>query len=257
MGGRFFTEQARRCPVMSDMARLIIVDDEPELRRMAAEYLSGHGFKVRTASGGRELDAQLAAEPADLLILDVAMPGEDGFSIARRLRAGSGVPILMLTAAEELVERVVGLELGADDYLTKPFDLRELRARIRAILRRRTAGEPPAAAASAPVPAGSTVRFGRTRLDLEGCQLLRDDGTVLALTAMEFDLLKAFAENPNRVLTRDRLLTLAHNGDGEPFDRSIDSRIARLRRKIEDEPARPTVLTTIRGEGYVFVARKE
>jgi DNA-binding response OmpR family regulator len=233
------------------MTRIIVVDDEPELRTMVAEYLARHGFAPRTAAGGAELDALLAVAPADLVILDVNMPGEDGFAIARRLRAAGSLPILMLTAAGDVVDRVVGLELGADDYLTKPFDLRELRARIGSILRR--AASPPT-----PEPAGPAryVRFGRVRLDLHSHRLVRDDETAVPLTAMEFDLLKAFAANAGRVLSRDRLLDLAHNRGWEAFDRSIDIRVARIRRKIEDDPAKPSVIKTVHGAGYLFVAPK-
>ena len=237
---------------MATQARLIVVDDEPDLRAMLAEYLGKYGFAVRTASGGRELDTWLADESPDLLILDVNMPDEDGFSIARRIRAQSSVPILMLTAAGDVIDRVVGLELGADDYITKPFDLRELRARIQAILRRVTAPPPPQPVQPEPLPA-SHVRFGPLLLDLDARRLLQQDGTELEITAMEFDLLAAFAQNPNRVLSRDRLLDLAHNRDWEPFDRSIDVRIARIRRKVESDPAKPQVIKTVRGAGYIFV----
>jgi two-component system phosphate regulon response regulator OmpR len=232
--------------------RLVIVDDEPELRAMVAEYLGRHGYDVRTAAGGGELDACLADIMPDLLILDVNMPGEGGFAIARRIRARSDVPIVMLTAADEVVDRVVGLELGADDYITKPFDLRELRARIQAVLRRnaRTSEAPPAT-----TPA-SLVRFGDLWLDVDARKLSRDTGEALELTAMEFDLLVAFAHNPNRVLSRERLLDLAHNRDTEPFDRSIDVRIARIRRKVERDPAKPQVIKTMRGAGYMFVPSK-
>ncbi len=176
------------------------------------------------------------------------MPGEDGFAIARRVRAASDVPILMLTAAGDVIDRVVGLELGADDYITKPFDLRELRARIQAALRRSgRIAVPPAA------PTATLVRCGDLQLDLEARRLLRADGTVLELTAMEFDLLAVFAGNPNRVLTRERLLDLAHRNGGEVFDRSIDVRVTRLRRKIERDPGHPQVIKTMRGAGYMFV----
>jgi two-component system phosphate regulon response regulator OmpR len=244
MGGRSIGRSA-----ISDRRDILVVDDEPELRRLVAEYLGRHGFAVRTAAGGTDLDACLAQGVPDLLILDVSMPGEDGFAIARRVRAASEVPILMLTAAGDIVDRVVGLELGADDYITKPFDLRELRARIQAILRRTgRAAAPPAA------PSASLVRCGDLLLDLDAQRLLRADGTVLNLTAMEFDLLAVFARNPNRVLTRERLLDLAHRNDGEVFDRSIDVRVTRLRRKIERDPAHPQVIKTMHGAGYMFVA---
>jgi DNA-binding response OmpR family regulator len=233
---------------LAGSADIVIVDDEAELRAMVAEYLSRHGFVVRTAAGGSELDALLAARPADLLILDVNMPGEDGLAIARRIRAAGQTSILMLTAASEVVDRVVGLELGADDYLTKPFDLRELRARIGAILRRRPQAPPPSA------EPGRFVRFGRARLDMATSQLLEDDNSPQPLTAMEFDLLRAFAQNPNRVLSRDRLLDLAHNRNWDAFDRSIDIRIARIRRKIERDPTKPEVIKTVHGIGYIYVA---
>ena len=233
---------------MADSAEIVIVDDEAELRAMVSEYLSRHGFAVRAASGGSELDSLLAAHPADLIVLDVNMPGEDGLAIARRIRKASQTPILMLTAASEVIDRVVGLEIGADDYVTKPFDLRELRARIGAILRRRMQAAPP------PAEPGRFVRFGRARLDLAMSRLLHDDDTEQPLTAMEFDLLRAFAQYPNRVLSRDRLLDLAHNRNWEAFDRSIDIRIARIRRKIERDPAKPEVIKTVHGLGYIYVA---
>ena len=232
--------------------RLIVVDDEPHLRDMVAEYLSRHGFAVRTAADGVQLEAFLATEPADLVLLDIKMPGEDGLSIARRMLAASGVPFIMLTAVGDPVDRIIGLELGADDYIAKPFDLRELRARVRSVLRR-TARPIASNASGAAVASGERVSFGAVALDLAARCLLHPDGRVSKLTAMEFDLLRTFAENPNRVLTRDRLLDLAHHRDLEPFDRSIDIRIARLRRKIEEDPAKPQVIKTIHGSGYMFV----
>jgi len=236
------------------MPRVVVVDDEPELRKILSDYLGRHGFSVRAVAGGDALDATLATEDADLLILDIAMPDEDGLSITRRIRGRSSVPILLLTAAADLVDRVVGLEVGADDYVTKPFDLRELLARIRALLRRSELSVRPEAAPEKPPP--PLVQFGRVRLDVEARQLLQDDGEVVALTSMEFDLLNAFAQNPNRVLTRDRLLDLAHRPDAQPYDRSIDIRIARLRRKIELDPAKPEVIKTIHGTGYMYVRPK-
>jgi len=231
--------------------RLVIVDDEPEIRAMVADYLGQHGFIVAAAAGGAELDAILAKGKPDLVILDVNMPGENGFAIARRLRAKSDIPLLMLTAEDNVVDRVVGLELGADDYVPKPFNLRELRARIDAILRR-AAGRR-GTRLRATEAARSIVRFGELSLDLDARKLLRPDGGELELTAMEFDLLAAFAHNPNRVLSRERLLDLAHNRDTEPFDRSIDVRIARLRHKVERDPSKPLLIKTMRGAGYMFV----
>lgn len=249
--------------------RIIVVDDEPDLRDMIAEYLSQKGYAVRVANGGATLDVLLAAQPADLVLLDVTMPGEDGLAIARRLSDDESAPaIIMVTAAGEVADKVVGLEIGADDYITKPFDLRELLARVRAVLRRREALlAARRTAAEAAFPTGRTasgtasaaagdgdrkVRFGTAVLDLDARRLVRDDGTEITLTAMEYDLLHAFATHPNRVLTRDQLLDLAHNRNWDPFDRSIDVRIARLRRKIEPEPAKPQVIKTVRGVGYLF-----
>jgi two-component system phosphate regulon response regulator OmpR len=243
-----------------DTGRLIVVDDEPDLRGMIAEYLGRHGFSVRTAADGGELDVHLSGEPADLLVLDVNMPGEDGFAIARRIRARSTLPILMLTAADDVVDRIVGLGIGADDYLTKPFDLRELRARIRALLRR--AATPAAAAlpvSQQPAAAGdvkSKVRFGHMLLDLDAHRLIASDGTEMMLTTTEFDLLEAFARHPNRVLSREQLLDLAHDPDSDVFDRSIDIRIARIRRKVEVDPSNPQTIKTVRGAGYMFVPAK-
>lgn len=246
---------------MTNAARLIVVDDEADLRGMIAEYLGKQGFVVRAAADGRELDAYLVNDVPDLLILDVNMPGEDGLAIARRIRARSAVPILMLTAADDIIDRVAGLEIGADDYLTKPFNPRELLARIRAILRRVAlrAAEIPATAREAPEPRvdpGSRVRFGHMFLDLHAHRLVTSDGSELTLTTTEFDLLAAFARHPNRVLSREQLLDLTHSRPFEVFDRSIDIRIARIRRKVEPDPAKPQMIKTVRGAGYIFVPAK-
>jgi two-component system phosphate regulon response regulator OmpR len=184
----------------------------------------------------------------DLVILDLNLPGEDGLSLARWLRARQDVAIIMVTGAGAVVDRVVGLEVGADDYIAKPFDLRELRARIASVLRRARGGAAPKAAAS------GRLRVGECRLDLDTHQLYDAQVGEIPITGMEFDLLRVFAENPNRVLSRDRLLTLTRNRDWEPFDRSIDIRIARLRRKIEADPENPAVIRTVRGAGYMLIA---
>jgi two-component system phosphate regulon response regulator OmpR len=233
-----------------------VVDDEADVRATVAEYLETRGLRVSCADDGSGLRALFdGTDRPELVVLDLRMPGEDGLSLARWLRRDTSAGVIMLTALGDPVDRVVGLELGADDYVAKPVDLRELVARIHAVLRRLDAA---AAAAIPPVPAavdGLTVRrmpFGRVWLDLDQQKLVGADGADLPLTAMEFDLLKAFAENPNRVLTRDRLLDLAHKRDWEPFDRSIDVRIARIRRKIELDPAKPQVIKTIRGSGYLY-----
>ncbi len=235
---------------MAEAPRIAIVDDEPGIREMLAEYLSGQGFRMLAAPDGSALDRIMADGGADLVLLDLTLPGEDGFSIARRLRAlpGGGPGIIMVTGAGTTVDRVVGLELGADDYVAKPFELRELLARVRAVLRRA------AARTAVPEPvAQDVIAFGPWRLDLSGRTLRRMEGGIVELTAMEFDLLSVLAQRPNRVLTRDQLLDLAHNRDIEPFDRSIDVRITRLRKKIETDPARPQFIKTMRGAGYMFV----
>jgi two-component system, OmpR family, response regulator len=247
---------------MMDNARIIVVDDEAEVRDMIHEYLAQQGYDVTPASSGAELRALLREQTPDLVILDVRMPGEDGISLARHVRESHGAGIIMVTAAAAVVDRIVGLEVGADDYVAKPFDPRELLARVKSVLRRvaaaRAAGAPRLSGASStksrPELPPHAVPFGRCVLDLESHTLRTQGGEDVPLTSMEFDLLKAFAEHPNRVLTRDQLLDLAHNRDWDPFDRSIDIRIARIRRKIEPDPAKPQTIKTVRGAGYIFVA---
>ncbi len=242
---------AGKIPAMKG-ARILIVDDDASVRESTAEYLAGHGFGTALAADGRQMREAIGAGAPDLVLLDLNLPGEDGLSLARWLRANHDVAIIMVTGASGVVDRVVGLEVGADDYIAKPFDLRELRARIGSVLRRSGAGAgtPKAAAAK---DAGR-LRIGRCELDLDTHQLFDAEGREISITGMEFDLLRVFAENPNRVLSRDRLLTLTRNREWEPFDRSIDIRIARLRRKIEPDPARPAVLRTVRGAGYMLVS---
>lgn len=236
----------------SDPARVLVVDDDPEIRGMVADYLGRDGYDVWRCAGGAELDAAQAARPADLVVLDVAMPGEDGLSIARRLRAAGPTPIIMLTALDDVLDRVVGLEVGADDYLTKPFDLRELRARVRAALRRAETAADTSGAVADPRHQGGLVCFGKVSLDLDGRHLVDSQGARLDLTATEFDLLAAFAQNPNRVLSRDRLLdTTGFTVD--PCDRAVDIRVTRVRKKVEVDPAKPQVIRTVRSVGYIYV----
>jgi two-component system phosphate regulon response regulator OmpR len=229
-------------------ACVLVVDDDADIRRMLVEYLSAHDYEVETAGGGAEMRERLARKVPDVVLLDVGLPGEDGLALARWLRERHALGIIMVTAADGVVDRVVGLEVGADDYIAKPFDPRELRARLKSVLRRVRRPD-----AAAPGTARARVRIGRCALDLESRQLFGADGADIAITAMEFDLLKAFVDNPNRVLSRDRLLTLTRNREWEPFDRSIDIRIARLRRKIEADPDNPLAIRTVRGAGYMFV----
>ncbi|MCH9670141.1 MAG: response regulator [Gammaproteobacteria bacterium] len=227
---------------------IAVVDDEPDIRETMREYLQLRGYRVSCADGGDAVRELFAEDPADLVLLDISMPGEDGLSIARYLRDNFNPAIIMVTAAGEVVDRIVGLEMGADDYLPKPVDLRELLARIKAVLRRASADS---ASAEAEL-AAHEVQFGQCVLNLDAHQLTDAQGEIISITAMEFDLLKAFAENAGRVLSRDRLLEIAHSRDWEPFDRSIDIRVARLRRKVERNPSKPQVIKTVRGAGYVF-----
>ena len=232
---------------MSSGTRILVVDDDPDLRWMVEKYLSKHEFEVTLAEDGERMRAALETQSFDLAILDINLPGEDGLSLARYLRANHEIGIIMLSAAAEVFDRIVGLEMGADDYVTKPFEPRELLARVKSVLRRVEGGT------ARETASGSRVQFGDYTLDLEAHQLYDKSGETISLTSMEFDLLKAFAENPNKVLDRDQLLSLSHNRDWDPFDRSIDIRITRLRRKIEVEPSRPQIIKTVRGAGYIFV----
>jgi DNA-binding response OmpR family regulator len=244
---------------MTQPQHIIVVDDEQPAREMVGDYLTMHGFKVSLCDGGASLRRTIAQEVPDLIVLDLNMPEEDGLSIIRDLkRARSSVPIIMLTATASPIDRVVGLELGADDYLAKPCELRELLARIRVVLRRSTPGPAPApaaqpaAAGAPPVSDRNRVRFGTKWLDHDAQALRDDEGNEHPLTASEYGLLKVFAANPKRVLSRDRLLELANARDAEAFDRAIDLRIMRIRRKIEPDPAHPSVIRTVRGGGYLF-----
>ncbi len=239
---------------MAGQKHIVVVDDEPGIRETIQEYLELHDFRVTPADGGERLRSVIEQNDVDLVLLDIRMPGEDGLSLARYLRGSSDVGIIMLTAAGEVVDRIVGLEMGADDYLAKPVDLRELLARIKAVLRRAEMSR--SAADDAEDGDARTARFGRFTLNLDSHKLLDPEGDEIPLTGMEFDLLKAFADNPNRVLSRDQLLNLAHNRDWEPFDRSIDIRVARIRRKIESDPAKPQVIKTVRGAGYIYSTAK-
>jgi two-component system OmpR family response regulator len=234
---------------MSNGSRILVVDDDADLRWMVEKYLSKHEFDVTLAEDGEKMREVLAEQKFDLAILDINLPGEDGLSLARYLRSNYRIGIIMLSAAAEVFDRIVGLEMGADDYVTKPFEPRELLARVKSVLRRFQESVEPEEAS------GSRVQFGEFTLDLDAHQLFDRDDQPISLTSMEFDLLKAFAENPNKVLNRDRLLSLSHNRDWDPFDRSIDIRITRLRRKIEVEPSRPQIIKTVRGAGYIFVTR--
>lgn len=226
-----------------DKATLLVVDDDAELRELANQYLEQKGYDVIGVEDGAGMDEALSAHDIDLVILDVMLPGEDGLSIAKRLKRTSTVPIIMVSAQGEDVDRIVGLEVGADDYMTKPFNPRELLARIRAVMRR-TAGQDSGMEAQ-------VVEFGAFRLDLNAHRLTDGDRTV-PLTTGEFDLLSVFARHPNKVLDRDRILDLLTGAERSPFDRSIDVRVTRLRGKIESDPSAPVFIKTIWGKGYMF-----
>jgi two-component system phosphate regulon response regulator OmpR len=229
---------------MPDAAiRILVVDDDAALRALLSDYLVREGFSVAGAGDGKAMDAWLAENETDLIILDLMLPGEDGLTLARRLRAESNVPIIMLSARGDDIDRIIGLEVGADDYMPKPFNPRELLARIRAVLRRR--------APSQPSEAGELIRFGPYRLDLSQRELRRGDQPV-PLTSGELELLRILAEHRDRVLDRDRLLDLLKGYERSPFDRSIDVQIARLRSKIEPDTKRPRYIRTIWGKGYMF-----
>jgi DNA-binding response OmpR family regulator len=234
-----------------ERARIVVCDDEPGLRDMVQEYLTAQDYTVRSAENGAALRRLVPTFRPDLVVLDVNMPGEDGLSLTRWLRNEENCAILMLTAAVAVIDRVVGLEMGADDYLAKPFDLIELKARVKSVLRR----------TMAPVARnGRTIgrqRVGRCVVDLELRKLFDEDGKSVPITSMEFDLLLALMNNARRVLSRDQLIELAHHKRWDPFDRSIDIRVARLRKKLEIDPRHPRVLRTVRSEGYMLVPEGE
>jgi two-component system OmpR family response regulator len=238
---------------MSDNGHILVVDDQQEICDLVQEYLTGEGYRVSTAHDGPGMRRQLSQAPVDLVILDLMLPGEDGLTLARALRSESAIGIIILTGRGETVDRIICLEMGADDYLPKPFHLRELLARVKSVLRRvqsRT-GELGAQ------PSRSHARFAGWSLDLASRELLSPNGEEVRLTTGEFDLLTAFVTNANQVLTRDRLLDLARNREAGPFDRTIDVQVGRLRRKLEDDSQNPSLIKTVRGSGYIFTPTVE
>ena len=232
---------------MSDNGHILVVDDQKEICDVVQEYLTGEGYRVSIAHDGNGMRRVLGQHHIDLVILDLMLPGEDGLTLARSLRSESGIGIIILTGRGETVDRIIGLEMGADDYLPKPFHLRELLARVKSVLRRvqSRVGEPGQ-------PARTNARFAGWSLDLSSRELLSPAGQQVRLTTGEFDLLAAFVNNPNQVLSRDRLLDLARNREAGPFDRTIDVQVGRLRRKLEDDPQNPSLIKTVRGSGYIF-----
>ncbi len=235
-----------------------MVDDDAKVRRMLAEYLVEQGLSVTGADSGAEMRAAFARGPVDVVLLDLVLPGEDGLALAAELRRTSDVAIIIVTGRGDVVDRVVGLEVGADDYLAKPFHLREVLARIKSVLRRTRAAPhsaaPPEAAPTeaAPAPGAATLSFAGYALDPAKRRLTGSDGAEIGLTTGEFNLLVAFAEHANRVLDRDMLMDLAKGRQWEAMDRSVDTQVARLRRKIEPDPKNPTLIRAVRGVGYLF-----
>ena len=229
--------------------KILIVDDDPRLRELLNRYLGDQGFLTHAVADGDAMERHLAKEPTDLIILDLMLPGDDGLTLARRLRKTSNTPIIILSARGDDVDRIVGLEVGADDYLPKPFNPRELLARIRAVLRRKCPDEPHN-------QAPHIRSFGHYQLNLDN-HTLSKDGVNIPLTASELALIEVFTEHPNRILSRDRLVDLLKGYDRSPFDRSIDVRVTRLRRKIEHDPKSPQFIRTIWGKGYLFTPNGE
>lgn len=232
---------------MEQSPHILFVEDDAEIRTLVANLLRDNGFRATVARDAREMDRILGSSRIDLLVLDIMLPKEDGLSICRRLRANSSMPIVMLTARGTEVERVVGLEMGADDYLTKPFSTHELLARIRAVLRRVHL-----IAQTPPDKRQAVLVFAGWKLDLGSRRLHTADGTRVPLTGGEYELLVAFCEHPNRVLTREQLVDLTRGRAAAPLDRSIDIQVSRLRRKIEADPKDPALIQTVRSGGYIF-----
>jgi len=238
---------------MGSNTRLLIVDDDPDILSLLTKFFRKHAFVVEVAANGEEMLAALERESFDLAILDVMLPGEDGLSLCRRVQQTRRLPIVMLTAMNDLTDRIVGLEIGADDYVAKPFDARELLARVKAVLRRASA----APAQTERPPTRSVWRFAGWRLDPARRELRSDQDMLIPLTGGEFDLLLAFVEHSERVLSREQLLDLAHGSSHEAFDRSIDLQVSRLRRKLEADVRNPSIIRTVRNGGYMFAVRVE
>lgn len=234
---------------MDDAAHIVVVDDHGDIRDLVQQYLEQQGYKVTAVESGAALRRLLERQIADLIVLDVMMPGEDGLSVCRQLRASAGIPIIFLTAMADETDRIIGLELGADDYLVKPFNPRELLARIRAVLRRSTNAHMPIVASSP-----KNIRVGPWRVNLGRQEISGEDGVGIPLSSAEFRLLKVFIERPGLVLSREQLLDLTVGRTADIFDRSIDNQVSRLRKKIEDNPKNPTIIKTHWGGGYSLSA---
>ncbi|HVL74911.1 MAG TPA: response regulator [Noviherbaspirillum sp.] len=232
---------------METPPHILIVDDDREISSLLADYLQRNGCQARTAGDGKAMQRQMEQGRVDLIVLDLNLPGEDGLTLCRNLRAHSSIPVIMLTARGEPVDRILGLEMGADDYLPKPFEPRELLARIRSVLRR-TQALPPNLREDQP----RLARFAGWTMDFTARHLVNPEGVVVALSGAEYRLLKIFIDHANRVLNRDQILNLTHGRDADPFDRSIDLQISRLRQKLGDDARSPQIIKTVRNEGYVL-----
>lgn len=234
------------------MDHILVVDDDRDIRDLLSEYLQKQGYRVSSAADGRAMRSAIAVAMPDLIVLDVMLPGEDGLTLCRELRGQSDVPVLMLTARGEEIDRIVGLEMGADDYLAKPFNPRELVARIKSILRRARALPPNLRPDDARL-----IHFSGWTLEIATRDLIGPDQSRLGLSGTEFRLLRIFLDHPNRVLTRDQLIDLTQSREADPFDRSIDLQVSRVRRRLGDNPKEPTLIKTARGQGYVLASEVE
>ena len=238
---------------MAEQPHILVVDDEPAICDLIRNYLTRHGYRVSVVADGAGLKRVMTESKPSLVLLDLGLPGEDGLSLTRHIRAHSDVGIIIVTGSGESVDRIVSLELGADDFVSKPFDLRELLARIRSVLRRTSN----AGIEHTNGTDRKEIRFAGWRLELQSRRLFAADGKEIAVTTGEFDLLSVFTDNPNKVMSRDQLLQATRNRDAGPYDRAIDMQIARLRRKIEIDPDNPVLIKSVRGAGYIFTPQVE
>jgi len=243
---------------MESTPHILVVDDDREIRDLLGRFLVKHGYRITTAADGREMAKAMKDWAIDLIVLDLMLPGDDGLSLCRKLRADSNIPIIMLTAMGEETDRIIGLEMGADDYLAKPFNPRELLARIKAVMRRSDSEPGRRATRDLDEGEGETVMgFAGWQLNLDNRELTSPDGVLIQLSGGEYELLAAFVSRPQRVLSREQLLDLARGREVQPFDRAIDVQVSRLRRKIEVDPANPIFIKTVRGGGYMFTPAVE
>ena len=236
----------------SSPSHILVVDDDPQIRKLLRRCFEGEGYEVSEAGDGDALHRKIDETKVDLITLDLTLPGQDGLSLARDIRSKSSIPIIMVTGKGDMIDRVVGLEIGADDYISKPFHLREVLARVRSVLRRASAGGELQNATQSAAPGAGVYKFDGWTLDVGKRELRRTDGTPQTLTTAEFSLLEVLVSNPQKVLSRDRIMDLLNGREWTPLDRAIDTQIARLRKKIENDPEAPNTIKTVRGVGYMF-----